>query len=369
MTDSNRKEAPLIHKLAQQNNFEELSNLLSQNSSLVHTDNSSGTKPLHSAVKGNSIQCVKLLLEKGADVNARNRDGYTAIFSVSTVDIAEILVENGANLNTVGRYNSTPLKYAIARQHIDVVRYLITQGANVNHVAKLDFRETMTQCALSLIVQKTPQEKKDKALEILEILLEAGANPNIQSVDGTTALHTASLRGLTDFVKLLLKYGADPCIYHRGQKSCFDYVENYPDIVELFEPYKDNLKPLIEIQDSPEKLIERLLNIGFVEQSEFIPCTEAEIEDLEQRNRVKLPESYKKFLRIMGISAGNFLKSDHWEVFYSDFYNLLGVDFYKIPEDQLNDCTQAEIDFVSNIPDNFFIFATRLADYPLGFFR
>ncbi len=368
MTNSNRKETPLIHKLAQENNLEELRNLLLQNPSLVHTDDSSGTKPLHSAVKGNSIQCVKLLIEKGADVNARNRDGATAIFSVSRVDIAKILVENGADLNTVARYNSTPLKYAIARQHIDVVRYLIAQGANVNHVAKLDFTETMTQCALSQILKKSPQEKKDKALEILEILLEAGADPNIQSVDGTTALHTASLRGMTDFVELLLKYGADPCIYHLGKKSCFDYVENYPDIVELFEPYKVNLKPLVEIQDSPEKLIERLLNIGFVERSQFVPCAEAEIEDLEQRNRVKLPESYKKFLRIMGISAGNFLKSDHWEVFYSDFDDWLGVDFYKIPEDQLDDCTQAEIDFSLSVPDRFFIFATRLGDFPLGFF-
>ena len=179
-------------------------------------------------------------------------------------------------------------------------------------------------------------------------------------------IHKVAQSGNYQQLKRLLK--ADPCIRNVAKKSCFESAENFPEILELFEPYRHNLQPVIEIQDSPERLIERLLNIGFVNRSEFIPCTEAEIIDLENRNRVQLPESYKKFLRIMGKGAGWFLKSDHWEVFYSDFDDWLGVDFYKIPEAEYHQCTQKEIDFSLSVPDNFFVFATRLGDCPLGFF-
>ena len=210
--------------------------------------------------------------------------------------------------------------------------------------------------------------RKKKAWEILTILLESGADPNIQNVYGHTVLHEASRKGLTEFVKLLLKYGADPCIRNVNKESCFESASKFPEILQLFEPYQQNLKPVVEIQDSPEKLIERLLKIGFVDRSEFIPCSEAEIEDLETRNKIKLPESYKKFLRIMGKGAGNFLKSDAWEAFYPDFNDWLGVGFYNIPEAELELCTQSEIDFSLSVPNNFFIFATRYGDFPLGFF-
>ena len=87
------------------------------------------------------------------------------------------------------------------------------------------------------------------------MLLEAGADPNIQCVDGTTVLHEASRKGLTKFVKLLLKYDADPCIRDVGKRSCFESAKNFPEILELFEPYKHKLQPVIEIQDSPERLM------------------------------------------------------------------------------------------------------------------
>ena len=362
-------ETPEIHSAAESGNYRQLKRLLEEDPHLVNAKDKRGQKPLHYAAS-NSLQCVELLVESGADLNARDRDGYTAIFRAFTVEIAKVLVENGAKVNIVGRWNSTPLRCAVRLQNSDVVRYLISQGADINHIEKLDFRKTITQAALSMITYKDRdnEEKKNKALKILEILLEAGADPNIQSVDESTALHEASYKGLTEFVRLLLKYDANPCIRDVGKKSCFEYAKNFTEILELFEPYRDNLQPVIETQDSPERLVERLLNIGFVDRSKFKPCTEAEIIDLENRNRVRLPESYKKFLRIMGKGAGWFLKSDHWEVFYPDFDDWLGVDYFKIPEAEYHQCTQKEIDLSLSVPDNFFVFATRLGDYPLGFF-
>lgn len=275
------------------------------------------------------------MIENGADVNAKNEQNITPIVCTQNIKIAEILIKNGAELNIVTKRGDTPLIRAISRKDKEMIRLLTAHGADVNQIARLDFSETITQRALSTVIYRDSQEKKDEAFEILKILLESGA---------------------------------DPCIRNVNKESCFESASKFPEILQLFEPYQQNLKPVVEIQDSPEKLIERLLKIGFVDRSEFIPCSEAEIEDLEKRNKIELPESYKKFLRTMGKGAGNFLKSDAWEAFYSDFNDWLGVGFYNIPEAELELCTQSEIDFSLSVPDNFFIFATRYGDFPLGFF-
>lgn len=187
------------------------------------------------------------------------------------------------------------------------------------------------------------------------------------NIRDSTVLHEVSRKGLVDFARLLLQYGADPCIRNVNKQTCFDYAENFPVILELFEPYKQNIKPIIETQDTPEQLIERIIKVGY-SRFLFSPCSEEEIADLENRNRVELPESYKKFLRIMGKGAGGFLKNDHWEVFYDDFNDWLGIGYFKITEAEYHEYTQEEIELSLNAPKNFFVFATRLADNPLGFF-
>lgn len=71
----------------------------------------------------------------------------------------------------------------------------------------------------------------------------------------------------------------------------------------------------------------------------------------------------------MGRGAGGFFKGDHWEIFYDDFVdNWLGIDYFKIPEEDHHNCTPEEIELSLSAPKNFFVFATRLGDNPLGFF-
>ncbi len=131
------------------------------------------------------------------------------------------------------------------------------------------------------------------------------------------------------FVLCPLDNGANPGIHNVNKQTCFDGAENFPKILELFKPYKQNIEPLIETQATLEQLIERIIKGGYW-RSLFVPCSVKEIADLEKRNRVKLPESYKKFLRIMGKGAGTFLKNDHWQAFYNDFDDWLGIDHFKI---------------------------------------
>lgn len=247
MLDKNGMGNQPIHNFAQNDDLLGLQELLKDNPELINANGWFGTKPLHYAAQSGSVECVEFLIEQGADVNAKCIvHKSTAIFRASTAEIAKLLVENGAILNIVGKKGSVPLSHAVAGLHADVVVYLISQGVDVNYQPKLDRYHTITQWCQTRIVNKTAQEKKDKAYNILKILLEAGANPNLQDVRDSTILHEVSRKDLVDFAKLLLEYGADPCIRNVSKRTCFESASNFPEILELFEPYKQNLQPLVE---------------------------------------------------------------------------------------------------------------------------
>jgi ankyrin repeat protein len=78
---------------------------------------------------------VRLLIEKGADLNTPNKNGETPLYAVADnghTDIVKLLVEKGADLNTPNKYGCTPL-YAVALNgHTDIVKLLVEKGADLN---------------------------------------------------------------------------------------------------------------------------------------------------------------------------------------------------------------------------------------------
>jgi ankyrin repeat protein len=116
---------------------------------------------------------VAKLLEKGADVNAKNKDDMTALILASerrNKDIVELLLTAGAVVNAQDKNGRTALIAAIA-----FPQFLSIGGDT----------------------------------EIVEMLLDANADMNAQDIDGSTALIIASQEGHTDCVSTLLGKGAD----------------------------------------------------------------------------------------------------------------------------------------------------------------
>ena len=72
--------------------------------------------PLHIAASGNDLKKVSLLLEKGAEVNARSTDGLTPLMAAagksSTPEIVQLLLEKGAEVNARNTHGMTPLTIA-----------------------------------------------------------------------------------------------------------------------------------------------------------------------------------------------------------------------------------------------------------------
>jgi len=91
---------------------------------------------LFEACKKGDLAKVKELIREGVDVNAKDKDGRTALHRVKNIEMAEILIENQADVNSKDRHGCVPLHYVAYGRDDETVRLLVKSGADVNAKTK-----------------------------------------------------------------------------------------------------------------------------------------------------------------------------------------------------------------------------------------
>jgi ankyrin repeat protein len=195
--------------------------------SLVDAPDRHGNSPLHHAALYSDSEVVKLLLERGADVNQSNREGGTPLmFAASDADKVRLLLDKGAKIDARSKMGRTAFLVACAHaNNIEAVRLLLKQGANVNDQDL--FGETPLISASKrgdrALVQELISAGADVGtgrrpalywaadqgdVETLALLLKQSTNLKQEALDAT--LVSAAIRGPVEAVRLLLERGANP---------------------------------------------------------------------------------------------------------------------------------------------------------------
>ncbi len=209
-----------------------------------------GTTPLEWAVYNDDLPTAQRLLHAGANANAANRYGVTPL-SLAAInrnaamaeallkagadanskvlmtaartgnpEIVRLLIEHGANVNAKGEtYGETALDWAAQENHAEAAQVLIAHGADVNARTN-PLERAKDRFGLEGVLTILPHgtwtplmyAARQGSLETARALVAGGASLNLTDTDSSTALVLAIINGHYDTAALLAERGADPNI-------------------------------------------------------------------------------------------------------------------------------------------------------------
>ncbi|GFO40273.1 ankyrin-3 [Plakobranchus ocellatus] len=180
---------------------------------------------LSQAVQHGRVESVQVLINRGADVNARRVALVVALQCLEGSELFEMtqfLVKRGANING-SPPNMSPLVCAV-RKGPEIVRYLLREGADINEVGDemgntplivaippkiISGNNSIPFCLLDFYCGYSGGNNAGQKLGVISMLLDAGADPNKVNRWGNTALHLAVARQKLGVISMLLEAGAD----------------------------------------------------------------------------------------------------------------------------------------------------------------
>ena len=229
-----------------------------------------GETPLmHAAARGSATPIVELLLDNGAQVNAHDDSGVTALMEAAKFNWSwnvKLLINRGAQVNARSNYGLTPLTIAALPRYDHPVRELAIVKLLLEGGAEVDGRDSNGRTPLALSAGHSYKP------DIVALLLDHGAEVNAPDRNGVTPLMLAvHERGFPEIVKLLIEKGAQvdarsnngSTPLHRAAQASISNRYLSPHIFlacSSFHPDKD--RDIEEVRKRPLEMIQLLLENG-----------------------------------------------------------------------------------------------------------
>jgi ankyrin repeat protein len=173
---------------------------------------------------GKRAEVVKMLVEAGANINLKGKEGHTALMCAAMAgyaDSTQALIEAGADLDAKDDNGNTAMMLAEGDRHPKIVRLLKQAGASEEGMNEI----TLIRAAY------------DGNVEHVRALIQAGADVNHRM--NSTALCNAALRGHDEIVRMLIEAGAD--VNKRASEGYFN-----PLLHAASQGYLDIVRALVE---------------------------------------------------------------------------------------------------------------------------
>lgn len=221
------------------------------------------TQELSNAVLAGDVERIKFLIKKGADINARDAQGYAPIQTAARnrrPDLVAALADLGADLDAPDSDGMTPLIHAAMRNHVPTVKMLLSRGADIERAngkgyppLALSIAENKFEVAKALmeagavidkpsgpegltplmvaVSQVSPGEGgmflpgSTRPIDVARELIKRGANVNAQTQHGVTPLMIAAARNVTPMIGLLVQANADAALKSNEGKTALQIAE------------------------------------------------------------------------------------------------------------------------------------------------